>query len=353
MTDLNTIISNLNNHKTFIKEEIYKSSTSHAPTKKLIDFLFELKINLALVPQKFGGLGFDLFEEYVLIKESAQINPSFGFIVFQLCGNVGRVLSFLTDNEIISLIKKHDSRIIFAYQNNFNIGKFKLIGKDCYIEGKWNIASLTSCATHFVLPYKDNSGKKKCIIIEDRNKIKIPKNSKGIGLKATSTTGYLAENIKVTQEKFNIEAVSKNSNFLPNYSIPRSAIKHFAWTTGCFFYLNQLSPINKKIINPIINLEKNISNKIVGIQNSLENITDAEYRLNFINTVNVSFNSFLLELSLSEYLNSSTLAINEKSLITQFLCDILTMSLHGAVKEKTSSWCEEDSNKLISLLKYV
>ncbi|MBD2303677.1 hypothetical protein [Nostoc sp. FACHB-190] len=336
--NLSKILATMTDAQAWLRKELNESRKNEQPTQALMKFLVDQKINLALVPEKYGGLEFDLIQEMWLIKYATKLDPALGFIVFQLCGNVGRVLSFLSDTSIMNLLEETKSRLILCYQNNFNIATIKNSNSGWLISGSWPFASLSRCATHFVLPYIQQDGSRCCLVV-NKDAVEIPLKCKGLGLKATSTTGYIVNNYLISKADIKTHAIPSNPNFLPRYSIARAPIKHAAWTMGIGERLLQIRRTN--IVESEADIDKiftQASNSMVEdievIEKRIKNNLDCIELFTILTKKNRFLNSWLLELGIATYLSLPELGADPESDITNLICDLMTLSLHSNVREQ-------------------
>lgn len=324
----------------WLKQELKTSTVIEQPTQALVSFLLDLKINVALLPKKYGGLEFGLIDEMKLIQHSAEIDPALGFIVFQMCGNTGRIFSYLPEDMIRILLEETRNQIIICYQDNYHIATTDLANNTPMISGMWPIASLSRCATHFALPYtqtRENSCRYCAIVTKEA--VQVLDNSIGIGLKSTSSTGYKVNNYPISDNDINVEAISTNIDFLPIYSIPRAPIKHIAWTLGVG---NRLLQIRKGIdikqgnvlINVLNQVRESIIKDIEQIEKRKFNILNCTTLLDNLVHKNRALNSWLMEQTMATYLHFPSISADPQSEISRLICDMLTLSLHASVKEE-------------------
>ena len=109
---LTHILKAFASNKDFLISEALESDRSATLSAKLLQFMLDLRVNLALVPTTYGGSGFGPSQEFSLIAGAAQLGGVIGWNVFQLCGNVGRVLSFLPPNSVRQLLKTTEDKIV-------------------------------------------------------------------------------------------------------------------------------------------------------------------------------------------------------------------------------------------------
>jgi len=350
------LIMALEQNKTFLLQEIRNSEKENQPAHALMAFLLEHKIHLALVPNEYGGFGLGPVGEMQLIRAATKLDPSLGWIIFQLCGNVGRVLSFSKDSDIKHLMAEQNGHLVFCYQNNFLPGKLSKNKGSYHLSGEW-MASLSKYASHFVLPYVAPDQSKRCMIVP-QNACSILSTSIGIGLRATSTTQFEISDFPVSNALYDIAAESSNRHFLPFYTAIRAPIKHTAWTLG-------------------------VGDKIMGIRNkfSLDN-TEAHdlfqraglaftkvieaYEMKLLGTkaqnINISdlyektkaLHHWLLELAMATYLALPKEAMNPTSPLSCLILDMMTMSHHIELREKTiKTWGQNNSLQTDQLRKHL
>jgi hypothetical protein len=333
-TELAGLLDKLAAAEGWLRDQVAVSAAREAPAEPLMDFLLDLRVNRALVPASLSGLGLDYRGELRMIRAAAAIEPVLGWIVFQLCGNVGRVLSWLDDDTARALLDEASGRIVLSYQDNFGIGRWADRGDSAEISGRWPLASLTRCATHFVLPFM--AGDRKRAFVVNRVYVSVPRETKGIGLKASSTTGYIADRLSLSGKGILVDAETRNARFLPEFRYPRAPVKHAGWTLGvwerlracsCFAALEEATEIAASIAHA----EATIWALIGTLEQTMEQPRERAEAANRLSEINRTLTACLLQVALAAYLASPSDAVVPDSPIANLVKDLATMSLHRAV----------------------
>lgn len=220
-------------------------SSGHDINPAIFSYLLDQRVNYSLVPHALGGEGFGYLEEFKLIKSGAEVEPRFGWLVFQMAGNVSRILSIVGMKKGQSLIESYGKNLVVAYDTNPNLCVFELQRNSEYtITGQMNFGTLSTEASHFGFSSYVDGLKKFCLT--KRENVDIIKREDDIAMGGTGTCKYEVKPDKTipATDIYDMPSIVEGA-FKPFYSFPRSPVKHLAWSAGCLRYLSQYDHKNQ------------------------------------------------------------------------------------------------------------
>ena len=352
-------------NKNFLKRESRQSDLNGRPTKAMMEFLTDVGIPFAMMPECYGGRNYDYTQEYTLIKTAASIAPSLGWVVFQLCGNPPRVLSFYDQENVETIIEKAGKNLIVAYDTNPYAGIAKRNSDHYEVSGTWAYATLSQVARYFAVPFLDpKSGAERCYLA-DVEQVEVDTTYHSDGLQGTSTTRFTIKGVIKIDEKSCPVANYNNKNFSQTYRLARAPVKHLAWAIGYWEGLLDIvqsqdnnanvRAIVERNIQSLKEIEAPILDKLASLKNTIETegASAAESGMEKLKDISVQLQSWVLETTISLHLANPPQALDGRSEFYRWVRHGLTGSLHGAVREKSSSWTwgEQNSPRLNTLLK--
>ena len=195
------------------KIDVLRCDMQHAEqlgelTTLQLDIIYREKWFNMYVPPDYGGLGLDLPAAVQLIEKLAWVNGSIGWTV-TLCSGANLFIGYL-DNKQLSLFFNED-KFCFA-GSGASTGTARAVKDGYIINGRWKYATGAAHATAFTA---------NCVITEDdasikpeirsfifkRDEITIDEDWNCIGMKATSSNSFNANNLFIPAErKFTISA---------------------------------------------------------------------------------------------------------------------------------------------------
>lgn len=346
-TTAEAITAELRSNATWIREEIKASNSIGYPTRALLDFLLERRINLALVPEYYCGLHFDFCGEFLLISEATRIDSTFGWIVFQLIGNPGRILSFLDDHIVKALLDDTSGRVIFTYQNDPSKAEVELRNDTLIVSGYWLFGTLSECATHFAIPFIDpRDDLWKCALVAPEA-IRHPAPWKSNAFKGASIAPYEISGYEIGNKDIVFKAGLGNKHFNPNYSVSRSAIKHLAWSIGLAFgvldtaerrgsdQVPSWSAYGQKLAARTAEIDailKELQDRLAEAGDNAARPASTDCLINALQDLCGSVHQLAVDGALQIFVENPVEALDSGSRVSRTLLDALTLSLHGAIR---------------------
>ena len=346
-TTAEAVIAELRSNATWIREEIEASNSIGCPTRALLDFLLERRINLALVPEYYDGLHFDFCGEFLLISEATRIDSTFGWIVFQLIGNPGRISSFLDDRIVKALLDDTGGRVIFTYQNDPSKAKVELRNDTLIVSGYWFFGTLSECATHFAIPFIDpRDDLSKCALVAPEA-VRHPTPWKSKAFKGASIAPYEISGYEIGHEDIVSKASLGNEHFNPYYAVPRSAIKHLAWSIGLaygvldtaerrgsdkvpsWFAYGQKLAARAAEIDVIL---KELQDRLAEAGDNAARPAATDGLVNALQNLCGSVHQLAVDGALQVFVENPVEALDSGSRVSRTLLDALTLSLHGNIR---------------------
>lgn len=236
--------STIRDSRQFILDQVSTSNFQRGPSEPLLHYLLENRFNLALVPRYHGGHGLNFLSEFNLILEATRLDGTFGWLVFQLAGNPGRVLSYFSPETVDELLEAYQYKIVFSYQNDPSKATARRDGRKLLVSGKWSFGTLSKCATHFVIPFTDPTTNVETCLVLPSNQVDQTDNWRNRAFLATSIGTYQVVDHVVSKTDLVARMELANKHFSPSYSVPRSSIKHIAWSMG--MALNAIDTISTR-----------------------------------------------------------------------------------------------------------
>jgi hypothetical protein len=360
---LRSIIAEMTGDTVFLREQTTLSNNIGQPTELLVSYLMNKKIHLALVPHSFGGFGFDLQEEFQLILAASKISGTLGWIVFQLCGNLGRVFSFFPDSVIRGLLNEESMCPIICYHDNPQPGVIEERDGVDLLSGTWPAGSLSRVATHFCAPYREAGTRVPSCVVVRKDKVTIGDSRPEKGLFGASTCSYRLDDIAVASPENLVAAVKcNNEKFLPWYSVARSPIKHAAFAVGIGYHAialiesiqhtdidtSMLDECRGLIESSRLYFVKKIFNyqECVRQKSSLVSLDQIKGQI-FCQIRLLQL--FILDLVLAHDLICSSREVEVAGMLRQCLADIHVMSKHIAVRpspEEVSAYLDINPHRM-------
>ena len=348
-----TLTADLRSRSDWIRGEIVESNRIARPSDALLEYLLDRRTNLALVPQCYGGLHLDFLGEFSLIFEATRIDSTFGWIVFQLIGNPGRVLSFFSDSTVRNLLAQTDGRVVITYQNDASKARVTAGPTGTRVSGYWNFGTLADCATHFAVPFIDpEDGVERCMLLPP-DTVERPDKWLSDAFKGASISPYAISNRPVNGGDPVAEIRLSNDAFRPYYVVPRSSIKHLAWSAGLAqANLDAVSGRDPSRASACwTEYEQTLCTQIQEVRARLQALGEATAaedgpggvpaagagaELNELHARCAPLQQLAVEGALQVFVETPGKALDSGSRVSRTLLDVLTLSLHGAIRPDIS-----------------
>lgn len=356
------------NDRSFFARETQVADVLGKPSASLMDRLVGIGIPYALLPECYGGANYGYFQEYTLIKTATSIAPSLGWIVFQLCGNPPRVLSFYDDADVRCLIEQASQDLIVAYDTNPRVATAKCLEGGFELSGTWQYATLSQVANFFAIPFLDPlTGVERCYLA-NTEQVNVDTHYTSDGLRGTSTTSFTIKGSIKAEIGQCPTADYNNSLFATEYRMARAPVKHVAWSIGLWSGLLSYLQTQKMNANAQALIERDLE-RLAMVEDQLtarmqelqtlvadgfesENFTLAQIKMQELKQISVRLQSWVLETTISFHLAAPGQALDDSSTLYRWVRHNLTGSLHGAVRECTNSWSwgELSSPRYVNLM---
>lgn len=329
----------------WILTEIDASDRARGPTDLLMRYLLEKRVNLALVPTAYGGLGLGFIGEFDVIAEATRLSGTFGWIVFQLLGNPGRVLSFFSPEVVRRILSSVNGDLVISYQNDPTKARAVRDGERLLVSGRWSFGTLSKSATHFAIPFVDPvGGGETCLLLESHRVTRID-DWKNAAFRGSSITSYELLNHEISASDLVAPIQPANLDFNPAYTVPRSAIKHLAWSAG--MALNVFDTIvesdpSKAGLPEWSRYEQNLSVVLDEVRSNVqllqERLTHAPVGdlLQELNTRCSSVHQQALNGALAAFTALPRESLDDNSKVAKNMRDTLVLSLHKALRDGLS-----------------
>ncbi|WP_262148003.1 acyl-CoA dehydrogenase family protein [Chryseobacterium foetidum] len=329
---------------------------------EIIDQIHQERLLQIWVPKMYGGLGFRLNQGLQILFDWSKIDGSLGWML-TLCSGA----NFFSRNLKPDIAKElfSDSKTCFGGSGMIGGTAEKQSDETFLINGLWHFATGAPHLSHFTLnakllengiPLLDKSGSEMIrSFVISKDKVEIIPNWKSMGMKATGTYSFKAENVKVSEEYSFVY-----DEFFTDDVLDKIPFRIFADLTLLVNYLGMAAHFSEEAIKIRSNLDLSSFNKMINneLDKTFDFANEIEDILNDFETVSSEKQSeiHIFAADLVERLSHQILEIyfqlgikatHTDSLIYQIFCDYFTATQHANFRKNHETFKRNFDLRLI------
>ncbi len=182
-----------------LQNEADDSERLRRPTPAVQDALHESGVLALMVPRELGGFEATPLETIQVIEKLSYSDSSLGWLVRALATETANAATYLDDGAVDSLFGAGRNTLVAGQSTAFT-GTAVAVDGGYKVSGNWQYAPGLSMATHVNVAVTVEPTGERLVCIVPRGQLLISDNWDMLGLRATASLDYVAENVFVAKE---------------------------------------------------------------------------------------------------------------------------------------------------------
>ncbi|MGW1427297.1 acyl-CoA dehydrogenase family protein [Streptomyces sp. NPDC002431] len=194
--DFAALLARLDAIRPLVLSEASDSERLRRPTPAVQDALRATGILKLTVPAELGGLDASPLQVLEVMEKLSHADASLGWLVRVLTSETATAAAHLGDEAVAELFADGADPLVAGQSASFT-GRAVRVAGGYRVDGVWQFAPGTSMATHLNLAATVEGTGERVVCLVPRSAVRISDNWNMLGLRATASLDYRAEDVRV------------------------------------------------------------------------------------------------------------------------------------------------------------
>ncbi|MFJ4504406.1 acyl-CoA dehydrogenase family protein [Streptomyces sp. NPDC088864] len=194
--DTTALLARLDTIRPLLLSEAPDSERLRRPTPAVQDALRDSGILELTVPAELGGLDASPLQILEVMEKLSHTDASLGWLVRSLTSETATAAAHLGDEAVAALFAGGAEPLVAGQSTSFT-GRAVRVTGGCRVSGDWQFAPGVSMATHLNLSATVEGTGERVVCLVPRSAVRISDNWDMLGLRATASLDYRAEDVFV------------------------------------------------------------------------------------------------------------------------------------------------------------
>ncbi|MFF8694356.1 acyl-CoA dehydrogenase family protein [Streptomyces sp. NPDC015144] len=194
--DFAALLTRLDAIRPLVLSEASDSERLRRPTPAVQDALRATGILKLTVPAELGGLDASPLQVLEVMEKLSHADASLGWLVRVLTSETATAAAHLGDEAVAELFADGADPLVAGQSASFT-GRAVRVAGGYRVDGVWQFAPGTSMATHLNLAATVEGTGERVVCLVPRSAVRISDNWNMLGLRATASLDYRAEDVRV------------------------------------------------------------------------------------------------------------------------------------------------------------